>query len=111
MADILDKLFTTDVVARLKAQTNPSNTLTQRIAILTAAETPAAPLSERCWQRILLARRAAWVNYVTSMREAGFLDADVTARLTGIDDDGFRSALSECLTSHFLRHVLHLEVF
>jgi hypothetical protein len=87
MPDILDELFTPDVVARLKAQAKPSNTLTQRIAILTSAETPGAPLSDRCWQRILLARRAAWVNYVTSMRDAGLLDADVTARLTGIEDD------------------------
>jgi len=111
MPDILDELFTTAVINRLKAQTNPSSTLSQRIAILTAAENPDAPLSERCWQRILLARRAAWVSYVMSMRDAGFLDADVTARLTSVDDDGFRSALSECLTAHFLRHVLHLDVF
>ena len=47
MADILDHLFTADVVARLKAQVNPSNTLTQRIAILTAAEKADAELSER----------------------------------------------------------------
>jgi hypothetical protein len=111
MADILDELFTPEIIARLKAQANPSNTLTHRIAILTAAEKADAGLSQRCWQRVGLARRAAWVNYVTSMRGAGLLDADISARLTGIADDGFRSALSECLTGYFLRHILGLEVF
>lgn len=96
--DILDELFTPDVISRLKAKPEPSNTLTTRIAILTAAERADAELNERCFQRYLLARRAAWAKYVTSMRDADLLDEDVKSRLIGVDDDGFRSALSELRT-------------
>jgi hypothetical protein len=111
MADVLDELFKADDIARFRARINPSRALTQRIDVLTAAEMPDAPLSDRSWQRVLLATRAAWVDYVSSMRIAGLLDADVVGRLMGVDDDGFRSALAECLTSHFLTRILGLEIF
>jgi hypothetical protein len=111
VADILDPLFRADALQRLRKQQNPSPTLTRRIDILTAVETSGAELSVRTWQRILIAHRRAWADYVTCMKEAGFLDADVIARLTGPDDDGFRSAMAECMTCHFLRCVLGLAVF
>ena len=112
MADILDALFTADVLARLRKQQKPSRTLVHRIDVVAnSVETPEAELSVRTWQRILGARRRAWVDYVTCMDDAGFLDTDVKARLTGVDDDDFRPALSECLTCHFLRCILGLTVF
>jgi hypothetical protein len=111
MADVIDELFTTEVLGRLKKHPAPSTMLAQRVDILSTVETPSAELNIRTWQRTLIARRAAWADYVTAMREAGLLDADVVARLTEINDDGFRSAVAECLTCHFLARVLRLPVF
>lgn len=110
MADFLEDLFTPAVIQQLKRRQAPSAALTRRLDVLTAVEDPGAELRERTWQRILLAQRAAWLNYVTAMRDAGLMDADVIARLTGTSDDQFRSALAECLTCHFLGSVRGLAV-
>lgn len=111
MAGALDHVFNPDVIARLEKQRAPSASLTRRIEILTAVETPHADLATRSWNRILCAHKAAWDDYVSAIDREGFLDEDVRARLTGVDDDGFRSALAECLTCHILARVLRLPVF
>jgi hypothetical protein len=110
MGSVLDDVFTDDVLARLRSKRNQSAALQDRIAILDAREDPGARLSERSWQRTLLAQRAAWARYVDAMHAAGMLDDDMVARLRGEDDNGFRSALSECLTCHLLSRVLRLAV-
>lgn len=111
MAGTLDKVFNSDVIERLKKKAAPSAALARRIEILTAVENPDADLPTRSWQRILRAHKAAWDDYVSAMDAAGFLSADVAARLTGDDDDNFRSALAECLTCYFLRSSVGLTVF
>ena len=48
------------------------------------------------------ARRSAWAAYLRAAERCGLLESpDVVARLVGTDDDGFRSALAECLATWF----------
>jgi hypothetical protein len=50
--------------------------------------------------------RATWANYLLGAEACGLLDdPDVIARLTGDDDDGFRSALAECAAAWFLKEL------
>ena len=111
MACVLEDVFTPYVIERLQRYPSPSPALTRRIEILTSVERPDSDWGTRTWNLGLCTRRAAWNDYVSAMHKAGLFDDDVRARLRGRDDDGFRSALSECLTCHFLTRVLHLDVF
>lgn len=110
MREVIEEIFTTQVIEELRKQQSASDELKRRLEVLTAGEGEKADLPTRCWQRILVARRSAWASYITSMSEVGLLDADLRARLTGTDDDGFRSALAECLTFHFLTRTLQLNI-
>lgn len=48
------------------------------------------------------ARRKSWAAYLRAAERCGLLgSSDVVGRLVGADDDGFRSALAECLVAWF----------
>lgn len=48
------------------------------------------------------ARHLAWREYLGAAARSGLLKSpDLVARLTGVDDDGFRSALAECFAAWF----------
>jgi hypothetical protein len=50
-------------------------------------------------------QQAAWKTYLHAAFECGLLpDVDLGNRLHGIDDDKFRSGISECLTAWFFAH-------
>jgi hypothetical protein len=98
----LASLFTPGVLARLESAEPRTTQLAARLRVLTAPECPGRPL--------LLARRRAWGRYYRSARDAGVLDRQLQGRLLGPDDDGFRSALSECLACWFLGNRLRLAV-
>ncbi len=118
MADFINKLFTSDVIHSLQKRQTLSGALKHRLEVLTASEDEAAidagdedaAVAALCWQRYLLAKRAAWSSYLAAMSDAGLFDGDVRARLISVGDDGFRSALAECFTCHFLTRKLHLTV-
>lgn len=103
-----EDLFTPDVIAALGAlrrEDVPTNgrDVARRGRILASKE-PSAPSGMR-------ALRAAWIQYLAAAESVGLLDdADVRARLTGANDDGFRSALAECAAAWFLvRHGFAVE--
>jgi hypothetical protein len=111
-AMIFDEIFTAEVVDRLRRQRDPSGPLSERLHVLTASDHEVEDEAERRWNRHLCARQAAWRSYVEAANDHGVLDgehgADVRRRLAGTDDDGFRSAMAECMACWFLSRCLRL---
>lgn len=100
MSEPVDDIFTSDVIAALSALRREDVAINGRDVArrgrILASKDPSAPSGMR-------ALRAAWVQYLAAAGSVGLLDdADVRARLSGADDDGFRSALAECATAWFL---------
>lgn len=108
--DLLTTLFTADVVERLTKRQNPSDELRYRLRVIAATDPDGVDAGTRFVNRGLLAHRASWGEYIGATEAADFLDADIKARLVGEDDDGFRSALSECMVCWFLSERLGLAV-
>jgi len=108
--DLLDALFSREVLDRLGKRQNPSDELKYRLRVITATDPDGVDGGTRFTNRGLLAHRSSWEEYAEAMELAGFLDDDIKGRLTGEDDDGFRSALSECMTCWFLSRRLGLTV-
>lgn len=103
---MLDTLFTPDVLERLKRQ--PSEETRDRVIVLTATDPDGVDEPTRHWNRYLRARREAWNSYVTCTSDYGLLDEDLRVRLTGVDENNFRSGLAECMTCWFVTQVLGL---
>ena len=110
--DPLREIFTPQVVTRLcKAQ---SPFLLERLEILSACGP--YPSDTRLANRLRLfrARKASWETYLSAAFSCGLFEGesgkDLRARLTGLDDRNFRSAMSECLVCWFLVGVLKLPV-
>ena len=103
----IDRLFTSDVLERLAGLERPlaainGRDIAERHRILTSRG-PAGTANER-------AILDTWSNYVAVGERCGLLDADVVARLTGDNDNDFRSGLSECAAAWFLSDQLGVEV-
>lgn len=62
----------------------------------------------------LRSQKAAWDTYLRAAYSVGLFEGsganDLYARLTGTDDDNFRSAMAECLAAWFLAGPLRLKV-
>ncbi len=113
-SDASRAVFTADVLARLRKSPSPSVALIHRISVLIAS----GPYPSDPWVastiRQLRARRAAWDTYLGAAFACGLFEgphgSDLTSRLTGEDDDGFRSAIAECLACWLLAGPLRLPV-
>jgi hypothetical protein len=96
--DPLWDLFTPEVLEELRRQRSRNSTsmLAFRLQVLAAGD---SGYNDR--DLALRAYKSAWEAYVFAAFACGLLggihDVDLRARLTGIDDDNFRSAMSECL--------------
>jgi hypothetical protein len=102
-------LFTPDAITSLRRVSVPSTMLDFRLAVLAAGG-----LNPSYANRRLRAYKAAWEAYLVAAFSCGLFEGkdgiDLQARLTGIDDDNFRSALSECFAAWFLAGRLKLEL-
>lgn len=102
-------VFTPDAVGRLQSVAQPSEALDFRLRVLGAGG-----LNPSAANRAQRAYKAAWEVYLTAAFVCGLLDgahgADLMARLTGVNDDNFRSAMSECLVAWYLAGRLKLRV-
>ena len=101
--DILSRLFDGSVLGRLASLSRPP---------ASKWDTGGSPVRERhlviqasqpsTWR---WAHRHAWASYLRAAKGAGLLDdPEMLPRLLGDDDDGFRSAMSECCTAWYLAH-------
>jgi hypothetical protein len=95
-------IFTPKVIAALRRVENPSRLLDFRLSVLGAGglNSAAGP------GQVLRAYKSAWEVYLFAAFACGLFEgahgADLRARLTGTDDDNFRSAMSECLAAWYL---------
>lgn len=104
-------IFTPDVIRQLSLVGNPSRDLEFRLQVLAAgglnSHTPRGQALRAC--------KAAWEVYLFAAFACGLFEnphgPDLRSRLTGVDDDNFRSAMSECLAAWYLagKRKLHVE--
>jgi hypothetical protein len=103
-------IFTPQVINTLRRVQNPSDFLVFRLRVLAAGG-----LNSSTWPgQALRAYKSAWEVYLFAAFACGlFADphgADLRARLTGSDDENFRSAMSECLAAWYLAGRLKLRI-
>jgi hypothetical protein len=102
-------IFTPEAIMTLRRVNSPSTELDFRLAVLTAGGLDRDPLNRR-----LRAYKAAWEIYLLAAFACGLFEGehgqDLRARLTGIDDHNFRSALSECLVAWYLTGCRRLRI-
>jgi hypothetical protein len=88
------QVFTPEVISRLSRYSPGSSSLGFRISVLDGGTND----SER--------KRALWSDWLECARSSGLLYLEsrdeLVARLTGVNDDNFRSALAECMACFFL---------
>ncbi|NOT34434.1 MAG: hypothetical protein HOP12_09720 [Candidatus Eisenbacteria bacterium] len=105
--EVLRTLFTEQVLARLRAAP-PTDSLVYRVAAITLTQPRGLYVP---W---LEAQRLAWSSYLVAASDCGLLvgrfGRDLTARLTHVDDEQFRSAMAECQAAWYLREKLGLAV-
>lgn len=110
MDDAIASVFTHEIVERLRKRQAPSWLLLNRIHVVTAdvvkGDDEAARRNSRNW----LAQRLAWNDYLAAVIATGLLTNDLRSRLTGTNEDNFRSALSECMMCWLLTQRLGLSV-
>lgn len=113
--DSLKAVFTPDVLRRWSTTRKPSEHLRDRLnAIAAHGPWPSEPSAARRL-RLLLARKAAWDTYLRAAFACGMFEGpkgnDLRARLTGISDSNFRSAMAECLSCWFLAACAGFTIF
>jgi hypothetical protein len=107
--DPLRAVFTNEVIANLSARQNPTDQLTHRLKVLrTDGQQPGFFAQRR------RALKAAWDTYLHAGFALGLFHgeqgSELLSRLTGPDDDSFRSGMSECLAAWYLAGPLKLTV-
>jgi hypothetical protein len=115
-ADPVAAIFTRDVLDRLAALNSPTPQQSMRLRVLTTR----GPLPDGAHRDLLTtvqhdrALRAAWDAYLTAAFACELFEpphgADLQQRLTGTDDDNFRSAMAECMACWFIAGKLGLKV-
>jgi hypothetical protein len=102
-------VFTPEIVDALRRIPNPSGALKLRVRVLDAGGLNPSDLN-----RTLRAYKSAWEVYLHAAFACGLFEGnhgiELRARLTGGDDDNFRSAMSECLVAWFLAGRLKLKL-
>jgi hypothetical protein len=115
MSDALTGIFTDEIVARLRkcAAMLPSAEFRYRVLSLPYAQNSwpdLAPSDQQLYEHT----RQRWSRWIVNAVSAGLFQgphgAELKSRLTGIDHNGFRSALAECMTCFALSSELGLQV-
>jgi hypothetical protein len=108
-AEPLWAVFTPEVITNLRQIRSPSQRLQTRLRILDARGLNPNPVN-----RELRAHKAAWEAYLTAAFAIGLFEGpdgvELSARLTGTDDDNFFSAISECFGAWYLAGRRRLEL-
>ena len=103
--EYLTQVFTPKVLQRLASISSPSEQLKYRLDVLTAHGPNPTNRAAAYRLQYLRAKKAAWEVYAHAALICGFFDSpggrDLRERLTGGDDNGFRSAMTECMACWF----------
>jgi hypothetical protein len=110
--DPIRAIFPASIISRLRGCEDRFDGLRRRLDILGASgPAPSDPYQAEELE-VLKARKAAWETYLQAAFACGLLEgetgAELRARLTGVDNDGFRSAMAECMACWFLAGHLHI---
>jgi hypothetical protein len=115
MRDVLTDIFTDEIIGRLRkcAANSPSAEFRCRVLSLPDKQVNQQG-SAACEQQVYEQTRDRWNRWIARAIAAGLFQephgAELKSRLTGIDHDGFRSALAECMTCWALSSELGLQV-
>ncbi len=115
MSDALTGIFTDEIVGRLRkcAAMLPSAEFRYRVLSLPYAQNNRLDLAASD-QQLYEQTRERWNRWIANAVSAGLFrephGAELKSRLTGIDHNGFRSALAECMTCWALSSELGLQV-
>jgi hypothetical protein len=108
-AEPLWEVFTPHAIEALRRRSKPSGALDFRLRVLHAGG-----LNPSTENQALRAYKSAWEVYLFAAFACGLFDGDhgkdLRARLTGVDDDSFRSAMSECLAAWYVAGHLKLAI-
>jgi hypothetical protein len=114
MSDALTHIFTDEILGRLRkcAASSPSAEFRYRTVSLLRPNNQRD--SAECDLQVYEQARQRWNRWIANALSAGLFEAphgaELKSRLTGIDHDGFRSALAECMTCWALSSELGLQV-
>ena len=110
----LRAVFTPDVLRTWSVVSKPSDALVHRLNVLNASGPSPADAEKSYSMKRRRAIRAAWEVYLEASFACGMFEGErgteLRARLIGIDDDGFRSAIAECMTCWFLAGRMRFQV-
>jgi hypothetical protein len=112
MSDVLAKIFTEEILSRLRKYAAHSPSAEFRLRVLCSIATPEEEGASG--REVYKLKRERWERWVASAISAGMFEepygTELKSRLTGIDDDGFRSALAECMTCWAFSSELQLQL-
>lgn len=99
----MDDIFTPGVISRLASHRSDSAEIKFRFYVLNSSNLrPSSPTEALILTR-LARKRALWDRWVDVASRGGLFagneGTDLRKRLTGVDDNGFRSAIAECMVS------------
>jgi hypothetical protein len=115
MSDVLRGIFTDEIVGKLQkcGATLPSAEFGYRVLSLPPAQNSGPGLAASD-QQLYQQTRERWNRWIANAVSVGLFEephgAELKSRLTGIDHNGFRSALAECMTCWALSSELGLQV-
>jgi len=112
--DPVEDIFTRKVLEHLQSSTHPSVNLIFRLAVIQAHGPYPSEAIPAIRLRSLRAYKAAWNTYFLAAFACKMFEGekgkDIRSRLTGTDDDNFRSAMAECLVCWFLAGRMKLNI-
>jgi hypothetical protein len=102
MPDAITGIFTDEILRRLRKAAVNSRLAEFRLQILSPHASKYLANSPLHDQPFYEQKRERWSQWIATALSFGMFEeahgAELKSRLTGIDDDGFRSALAECMT-------------
>lgn len=114
MSDILSEIFTDRIVERLRKSAADSLDVDFRFRVLSLADTNIAYSNSAPEQQLYFRTRQRWNLWIAAAASAGLFEQphgpELRSRLTGVDSNGFRSALAECMTCWALSSELGLQI-
>jgi len=105
-SDSLQTIFDEHTLRRWLPFSKRNASIGRRIDVLTASGPYSADTRQREKLRRLRAQRGAWEAYLDAAFACGIFSGaegnDLCAKLRGIDEEGFRAAMAECMACWFL---------
>lgn len=114
MSEALTSIFTPEIFGRLQKSAANSRSAEFRLRILSPCPSNDLANSPAYDQVLCEQTRERWSRWIASAHSVGMFEEphgpELKSRLTGIDNDGFRSALAECMTCWALSSELGLPI-